>query len=336
MNKLSHEQQQTLGDFTGLTPDIIVSGVEDATGIALAGFTHPLNSYINRVYELQTSQRERIIAKFYRPGRWSKNAILDEHDFVIECDKQEIPVVAPMKLKDGSTIGEIEGIFFAVYPKRLGRIWEPNSDDDWKRLGRVIARTHLAGSIKMSKHRLRLHPAKTTATDISQLIESGHVPSRYDKSFSEVSNGILKFILPLFKDCESIRIHGDCHSRNILHRPDEGLLLIDFDDMINGPPVQDMWMLLPPGRASESEIELGLMLKGYCEFRDFDRKSTILIEPLRAMRMLYFLDWISRQKNDPSFNVNFPDWSKESFWAVQTKELDQQFMIIKEEVRDFS
>lgn len=336
MNQSSHEQQQTVGDFTGLTPDIIVSGVEDATGTPLAGFAHPLNSYINRVYELQTMERERIIAKFYRPGRWTKNAILDEHDFVLECVKEEIPVVAPVELKNGSTIGEIEGIFFAVYPKKLGRIWEPNSDDDWKRLGRVIARTHLAGGIKVSKHRLRLHPAETTATDISQIIECGHIPNRYLKSFSDIANSILKFIIPLFNDCEFIRIHGDCHPRNILHRPDEGLILIDFDDMINGTPVQDMWMLLPPGRASESENELELMLRGYCEFRDFDKKSPILIEPLRAMRMLYFLDWIGRQKNDSSFKINFPDWSNESFWATQTKELDNQFRIIKEDVRYFS
>ena len=139
----------------------------------------------------------------------------------------------------------------------------------------------------------------------------------------------MELILPLFDDFEYIRIHGDCHSKNILHRPDEGLLLIDFDDMLMGPPVQDMWMLLP-GHVLDSQIELDLMIKGYNEFREFDDRSKVLIEPLRAMRMLYFLDWISRQKEDPCFNANFPNWSNDSFWSDHVRELNQQFQNIKE------
>jgi Ser/Thr protein kinase RdoA (MazF antagonist) len=320
---------RSCGNFTALTPDVIVSAVEKATGRTLAGFTHPLNSYINRVYELQTADRERIIAKFYRPGRWTKKAILDEHDFVMECEGEEIPVVAPSKLKDGKTVGEVDGIFFAVYPKRHGRIWEQTCEDDWKRLGRVIARAHIVGSRKEAKHRMQLHPEETTAVDIDQLIDGGHVPQRYRESFSSVTSQLMELILPLFDDFEYIRVHGDCHSKNILHRPDEGLLLIDFDDMLMGPPVQDMWMLLP-GHVLDSQIELDLMIKGYNEFREFDDRSKVLIEPLRAMRMLYFLDWISRQKEDPCFSANFPNWSNDSFWSDHVKELNQQFQNIKE------
>ncbi len=317
------------GNFTALTPDIIVPEVEKALGRHLLGFTHPLNSYINRVYELMAADRERLIVKFYRPGRWSDKAILDEHDFVMECAKDEIPVVAPLPLKNKKTVANVKGIFFAVYPKRLGRVWEQTSDDDWKRLGRVVARAHVVGSRKPANHRLRMHPDETTESDITQLVDGGHVPEKYRKHFADISSQLLEMILPVFDDTEYIRIHGDCHAKNILHRPDEGLLLIDFDDMVMGPPVQDLWMLLP-GHVLDSQRELELMIKGYKEFRDFDEDSTRLIEPLRAMRMLYFLDWISRQREDPNFAVNFPNWSNDSFWADQIRELNQQFMNIKQ------
>ena len=320
---MPHALSQSVGDFTGLTPDIIVSVIEDATGMELLGFTHPLNSYINRVYELQTSAADRIIAKFYRPGRWSKSAILDEHSFVFECENEEIPVVAPLVLKSGTSLGEANGIFFAVYPRRHGRIWEQNCDEDWMRLGMVVARAHLVGAEKDAENRVCLHPGETTIQNVEQLIDGEHVHPSFRKSFEEISARLMDSIFPLFDGCEYIRIHGDCHSKNILHRPGEGLLLIDFDDMVMGPPVQDLWMLLP-GNVSESQNELGLILKGYREFRDFDKKSIVLIEPLRAMRMLYFLDWISRQKNDSSFNHNFPNWTNASFWSEEVRELHIQ------------
>ncbi|OGV43505.1 MAG: hypothetical protein A2X48_02350 [Lentisphaerae bacterium GWF2_49_21] len=311
-----------------MTPDVIVPEVEKALGRHLLGYTHPMNSYINRVYELMADDRERIIVKFYRPGRWSKKAIQDEHDFVMECAHDEIPVVAPFILKNKTTVGETDGIFFAVYPKRLGRIWEQTSDDDWKRLGRVVARAHVVGSRKPAKHRLKLHPRETTKSDISQLVDGGQIPPRYQKPFEDVCSQLLDLILPMFDDTEYIRIHGDCHAKNILHRPDEGLLLIDFDDMVMGPPVHDLWMLLP-GHMLESGRELDLMIKGYREFRDFEEDSIELIEPLRAMRMLYFLDWISRQREDPCFPANFPNWGTDSFWADQLRELNQQYLNIK-------
>lgn len=326
--KKSTASPKTCGDFTVLTPDVIVPKVEKALGRPLLGFTHPLNSYINRVYELMAADRERIIVKFYRPGRWPKEAIQDEHDFVIECEHDEIPVVAPVLLKNKTTVGEVDGVFFAVYPKRLGRIWEQTCDDDWKRLGRVVARAHVVGSRKVAKHRLQLHPEETTQSDIAQLIDGGTIPPRYQKPFEDICSQLLEEIMPMFDDAEYIRIHGDCHAKNILHRPDEGLLLIDFDDMVMGPPVQDLWMLLP-GHVMDSGRELDLMIKGYREFRDFEEQSVELIEPLRAMRMLYFLDWISRQREDPCFATNFPNWTSDSFWADQLRELNEQYLNIR-------
>lgn len=320
--------KKACGNFTGLTPDVIVTEVEQALGRKLLGYTHPLNSYINRVYEVMTADGERVIVKFYRPGRWSKEAIQDEHDFVIECEKDEIPVVAPFVLQSNTTVGDADGVFFAVYPKRMGRIWEQTCDDDWKRLGRVVARAHVVGSRRTAKYRLHLHPCETTEADIGQLLDGGHIPPRYSRYFEDIASSLLDLIIPLFDGREHIRIHGDCHSKNILHRPGEGLLLIDFDDMVTGPPIHDLWMLLP-GRASDSGHELELMLKGYREFRDFDEDSIELIEPLRGMRMLYFLDWISRQREDPSFTTNFPQWCNDSFWAEQNRELSQQLNNIK-------
>ncbi len=320
---------QLCGDFAALTPDAIIAAVEEATGLCLLGFSNPLNSYINRVYELQTVDRERFIAKFYRPGRWSREAILDEHDFVLGCAAEEIPVVAPLPLRDGSTLGETDGVFFAVYPKRLGRQWEACDDDGWRRLGRLLARAHMVGASAPAPHRVSLHPGFTTDADVAQLLDGGHVSPRHCHAFANVADAILDDIEHLFDDIEYIRIHGDCHAGNIFDRPGEGLLLFDFDDMAMGPPVQDLWMLLPEHLLT-SNHELKLILKGYREFREFDAHSVVLIEPLRAMRMLYFLDWISRQRDDPCFERNFPHWGGESFWAEQINSLRQQHYLIRE------
>jgi Ser/Thr protein kinase RdoA (MazF antagonist) len=128
---------------------------------------------------------------------------------------------------------------------------------------------------------------------------------------------------PLFDGLERIRIHGDCHRGNILDRLEQGLLLIDFDDMAMGPPVQDLWLLLPD-RATKSSHEIGLFLSGYERFRKFDRAGLRCIEPLRAMRMIYFLSWCSRQVGDFQFKRNFPDWGNDTFWQREINDLREQ------------
>ena len=323
------------GDFTELTPDLLIDAVEQALGRPMAGFVHALSSYINRVYELQTVDGTRVIAKFYRPGRWPREALQDEHDFVLECAVDEIPVIAPMELATGSTLGEAAGIFFAVYPKRWGRDFEATCEEDWRRLGRILGRLHATGSRAPASHRATLHPDRFTKEGLRQLLAGGFVASRHRQPFERVANEILDTIRPLFEEVELIRVHGDCHRANILERPDEGLLLIDFDDMAMGPRVQDLWMLLPE-HAKGSRLELDLILEGYRVFCDFDTRSLQLIEPLRAMRILYFICWCSKQKNDPLFSRSFPNWGTDAFWGQQTNELYEQLEVIREHTWAFA
>ena len=315
------------GDFENLGPDQIINAVEKAVGQRMTGFTSPLPSYINRVYELQTMAGERLIAKFYRPGRWSRKAIQEEHEFMQDCHLSEVPLVLPMELKNHLTIEEVEEISFAVFPKRLGREFEINSDEDWQRIGTLIARIHNAGQSKNAPSRVRLHPLHSTRSDVQQLIDGGFLSSQYKSEFKTICDQIIEISTDLFEDTERIRIHGDCHSGNILYRPENGIRLIDFDDMMMGPPIQDFWLLLPE-YADKCQWEVEMMVEGYEMFRPFDRKTIRLIEPLRAMRIIYFLAWCSRQANDLHFRNNFPDWGSESFWSIEINGLTNQLHII--------
>jgi Ser/Thr protein kinase RdoA (MazF antagonist) len=319
------------GDFINLTPEILLDAVEAATGRRLAGFAQPHASYINRVYELQDSSGERLIAKFYRPGRWAREAILDEHAFTLELAAEEIPVVPPQPLLDGTTLGEADGVFFAVFEKRRGREFEPVSPDDWRRLGQIMARMHGVGDRAPAPARVVMHPAHSTAADVAQLRDGNLVSAVCRAQFLEIVEEILRRILPVFEDIELQRIHGDCHCQNILERPDEGLMLIDFDDMATGPIVQDLWMLLPD-RPPRARQEIAQIIDGYEMFREFDDRQLRLIEPLRAMRMLYFLAWCSRQTGDPNFARKFPDWGTDSFWRQQTADLREQLDVLRQEL----
>jgi Ser/Thr protein kinase RdoA (MazF antagonist) len=317
-------------NFDNFGPDAMIDAVEGALGKTMSGLAAPLPSYINRVYELQTAGKERIIAKFYRPGRWTRKAIEEEHRFVLDCAADEIPVIAPMALIDGNTLGETgDGIFFVLYPKRFGREIEIIDDDGWRRLGMVIARIHLAGARREAIARTLLHPLKTTAVEVNHLLDGGFVASAYYDQFKNTAKRLIDEIGGMFEGREYIRIHGDCHRGNILERPEEGLMIIDFDDMMTGPPVQDLWLLLPE-HIQKCRHEMSLILEGYSRMRDFDYDSLLLIEPLRAMRIIYFLDWCSRQIDDFKFQNNFPDWGNDAFWRREVADLNSQLSLIQE------
>ncbi len=318
-----------VADFEHLTPEVLLDIVEGATGIPMTGLTIPLPSYINRVYEIQARRGERLIVKFYRPRRWSREAIEDEHRFLADCAEAEIPVVCPLPLADDSTLGCADGIFFALFPKRAGREFEQNTDEDWRRVGRLVARIHLAGERRTSRDRITLHPEKSTRGDLTLLIKGGFITHRYLREFEDLTSSIVQNITPLFDEIGFIRIHGDCHRNNMLDRPGEGLMAIDFDDMMMGPPVHDLWMLLPD-HAGRSRREIDLLLDGYEQFREFDYPSLRLIEPLRFMRIIYFLAWLARQKDDYAFQANHPDWGGEIFWQREISDLKHQFQVIME------
>lgn len=307
--------------------DTLLGAAEKALDVKLTGMTSPLPSYINRVYEFRAVDGTKLIAKFYRPGRWSSNAIQEEHTFISDLHEAEIPVVAPLKLHNGTTISEIEGINFAVFPKKAGRQLEINSWEDWLRIGMLTARIHCTGAQRQAPSRVRLDPTLSTAHDL-EFLRSSVLPPRYKEPFSKIVNDIISISKGHFKSVEFIRIHGDLHNGNILDRMEEGLFVIDFDDMVTGPSVQDIWLLLPD-RVDQCRNELELFIEGYEHFREFDRSSLTCIEPLRAMRMIYFLAWCSRQIDDFQFKKNFPDWGSDSFWQKEINDLREQMEFIK-------
>jgi Ser/Thr protein kinase RdoA (MazF antagonist) len=255
----------------------------------------------------------------------------DEHDFVLDCANDEIPVVAPLELAGGGTIGEFEGILYSVFPKKSGREMDLHTDEGWRRLGRLVGRIHAAGGRRTAEHRLRMHPESTTMPEIEMLLD-GFMQAHSASKFKDVTSRIVEIAVREFEGVELQRIHGDCHRGNILERPGEGLLVIDFDDMVMGPAVQDIWLLLP-GHANGTRHEINLILEGYEQFAEFDDRQLRLVEILRAMRIIYFLAWCSTQLDDYKFQVNFPDWGSETFWQREISDLEHQYHAILNDER---
>jgi len=315
-------------DFDFLTPDTAIRIAEEALSKKFGGLAAPMPSYINRVYEFEALDKTRYVAKFYRPGRWDAAALQDEHDFALECAEAELPVAPPLVLSNGKTLGFSDGVHFAIYAKRSGRQFEINNDDDYKRVGRLVGRLHNVGARKRASARLTLSPAKSTADDVAHLLDNNFVSPSMSREFELTTNEIVSLVEDLFDESEFIRVHGDLHRGNILERPGEGLLMIDFDDMLNGPPVQDLWLLLPD-HMPDARREFDLIIDGYEEFRESDYSWTRLVEPLRAMRIIYFLAWCSRQVNDYKFKANFPDWGGDSFWRREVADLKSLLNLIR-------
>ena len=317
-----------MDDFGNLSPNIVIDEVEKYLGTKMCGLCSALPSYINRVYNLQCMNGTGVVAKFYRPGRWSKAAIEEEHRFVADCAEIEIPVIMPLPDVNGKTLRKADdGTLFTVFPRRFGREMEIIEDEDWRRLGRVTARIHLAGAKRQAKHRVVLTPEQSTMKYLQLLQDGNHIATGSQRAFAAAAVQLLELTSGQFDRLEKIRIHGDCHRGNILERPGEGLMIIDFDDMMHGPPIQDLWLLLP-GYANECRRELDLLLEGYFEMREFDISSLALIESLRAMRQIYFLAWCSTQTDDFKFKQNFPDWGSEQFWHRETADLQRQLQRI--------
>lgn len=328
-----------LASFDMLTPDAVIRAVEATYELSLDGTLNPYPSYVNRVYGLRTDDGEDVVAKFYRPGRWSRKTILEEHRFLEDCAEAEIPVVAPLRDPDGDTLGALEvtadaqatEYAFALFPKRGGRNFDAETDEQWYRLGSIVARCHLAGRRREAAHRPVCEPARWTAPFVDELLGEGLVHPDLAGAFRDITSEIIALITPHFADVPFHRIHGDCHRGNLLDRPDEGLLIIDFDDMMMGPAVQDIWLLLP-GHAADCRRELTMLLDGYETFLDFPRGSLVLIEPLRFMRMIHFLAWRARQRHDHWFRREFPDWGTKSFWTREIEDLNAQADVVRAEL----
>jgi len=326
--------------FFALTPDRILDAVEfggrRATGYALA-----LNSLENRVYEVELEDETRIVAKFYRPGRWSKQAILDEHAFLAELHDAEMPVVPPLARDDGGTLGElaVEGgvIYFSVFPKARGRAPEELDDDSLLQLGRLIARLHTIGAAHAAPARLRLDPESYGSASLRVLLGAdddplgGFVPPELRARFADAGRGIVDACARAWPARGDIRLHGDCHLGNLLAGT-SGFFFLDFDDFCHGPPMQDLW-LLAPGRDDDADRQRSLLVDGYQQMRDFDRASLRLVEPLRALRILRYAAWIAQRWRDPAFQRAFPDWDDQRSWQRELGELEQQRVRVEAALR---
>jgi Ser/Thr protein kinase RdoA (MazF antagonist) len=321
MNISDKPKQQTA--FHSLTPDRIITLVEKGLDRRLTNLCRPLISYINRVYELEAEDGSGLVAKFYRPGRWSQDGLQDEHDFLLELAGQEIPVVAPLLLRDGQSLGSYENICFTVFPKMGGRSYDEYNDDQWLELGRLLGRTHNVGAMHLPKDRLTMAPDKSTRQQVDYILKGSFMPDDMLGRFKDLTDTLIAEISPMFSNREMIRIQGDCHFSNLIYRPDESFYIIDFDDMVMGPPVQDFWMLLP-GYTEESLAEIEMFLEGYEMFRDFDMGSLRLIEPLRAMRYIHYTAWCAHQfAEDGETRVN-ENFGSRQYWQTEMDDLEDQ------------
>lgn len=314
--------------FESLTPDTVLTAVEESLGLRCTNLCRPMNSYINRVYELESEAGDGYVAKFYRPGRWSPEALQDEHDFLLELADTEIKVVAPLPLRGQQTLGAVNGINFAVFPKKGGRSFDEFTDEQWPELGRLMGRVHLVGAKHSPKDRITLSPEKSTRQNLDFICQGNFIPEDLLPTFTELAESLIIEITPLFKHTEMIRIHGDCHFSNLMHRAEEGMYLIDLDDMAVGPPVHDFWMLLP-GFLNESLAEVEMFLEGYEVFKDFDRRTLRLIEPLRAMRFIHYITWCAHQVAEDGLSRVATDFGSRTYWQQEIRDLSEQLERIR-------
>lgn len=320
--------------FLNLHPDDVLNLAESSFGKDFSNLFRPLNSYINRVFELEERDGQGRIIKFYRPGRWRPEALLEEHRFLHDLHGHEIPVICPLTLADGSTLGTWKGINFALFPKCGGRSIDEFNDEQWVELGRLVGRTHGVGTIRESIHREIMHPLKSTARQIDYLKKHNLVIKELRERFFALTTELLARIEKLFEEIPIQRIHGDLHFSNIIYRPGESFYLIDFDDMVMGPQVQDIWMLLQ-NYTNDSLVELDLFLEGYETFHIFDRRHCKLIEPLRAMRYIHYLAWCGYQVVEDGRTLVVADYGSHQFWETEIGELEDQMVRIEEAKNPF-
>lgn len=317
--------------FFNLTPDIILDAME-SLGYEITGRCLALASMENRVYEVEIELDEAdiksasdkfIVTKFYRPGRWSREQILEEHQFLFDLESEEVPVIAPIKINGESLFTLEGGIHFCVFPKKGGRAPQEMNDEQLQTLGRQIARLHIVGESRKAEYRLSLTPENFVTNNVSYLYDEQKIPAHLETSYKARVDELFEKTNTLFSGVKTQRIHGDCHWGNVIHRDNEGMFFIDFDDMLVGPAVQDLWLINPRG-GDEGRRQFNLMLEAYESMRHFDDKELKLIEPLRAYRYIHFSSWIAKRWADPAFQNAFPQYGEEQYWQSQIRDLEEQ------------
>lgn len=322
--------------FHSLLPDDILNAVEDLN-LKTTGRVIQLNSMENRVYEVEISHEIEpenpsdnfVIIKFYRPGRWTKEQIQEEHDFLFDLVENEIHAIAPLKFNDQS-ISEYKNLFYTLFPKKAGRAVDEWNDELINVMGRTIARVHNIGAQRKCEHRLNLDIETFGEKNLEYILKSNYLSSKYRNHYETLAKNIFLMAKPLFNEISYQRVHGDCHHGNVLQR--EGVpFLIDFDDMTNAPRVQDIWMIAP-GR-DEYSIELrNKLIDSYCEMTDFNFRELKLIETLRALRMIHFSSWIAHRFEDESFKRVFTNFGTNQYWEKEIYDLKEQISFIQDDI----
>lgn len=310
--------------YAHLTPDRILGALE-AQGFRCDGHLLALNSYENRVYQIGIEDARPVIAKFYRPARWSRETILEEHRFALELVEQEIPVVAPLFNDAGDSLHEHEGFLFTVYPRCGGRWPDLATSVERRQMGRFLGRIHAVGACGHFHLRPALDIESLGDASRNYLLEEKWIPEYLVEAYASLTEDLLRRIRTLFEAAApgpGIRLHGDCHPGNVLWT-DRGPHFVDLDDTHTAPPIQDLWMLLS-GDTEEMRPQLTDLLEGYEAFHHFDYSSLILIEALRTLRLMHYSAWIAHRWSDPAFPIAFPWFDSPRYWEEHVLTLREQ------------
>ncbi|AYN93117.1 MULTISPECIES: serine/threonine protein kinase [unclassified Pseudomonas] len=315
--------------FDTLSPDVVIDAVESLGYLSDARIL-ALNSYENRVYQVGIEDEQPLIAKFYRPQRWTDAAIREEHTFSFELVEHEVPVVAPLS-RDGETLFEHAGFRFALFPRRGGRAPEPGNLEQLYRLGQLLGRLHAIGASRPFEHRETLDVQSFGHASLDTLLSGGFIPKSLLPAYESVARDLIKKLDTLFNSVKytNIRVHGDCHPGNLLYR-DETFHMVDLDDCRMAPAVQDLWMMLA-GDRQERLSQLSELMDGYQEFHDFAPRELALIEGLRSLRLLQYSAWLARRWDDPAFPKSFSFFGTERYWGDQVLMLREQLSALDEE-----
>lgn len=323
--------------FADLQPDDILTTLE-GIGFKCDGRFLALNSYENRVYQVGVESAAPVVAKFYRPQRWSDEAILEEHEFAVALADQEIPVIPPLELA-GATLHHAGHFRLAVYPCRGGRAPDLDNYDLQTQLGRLVARIHLEGETRRFEHRPTVDINSYGVESLEYLVDNDFIPDDNREAYESVAELVLDGVETCFErsgHVRELRLHADFHPGNVLVARDQ-LHIVDLDDARHGPSVQDLWMFLS-GDRDEQTPQLTALLEGYQSFRPFDARELHLIEALRSLRIMHYSAWLARRWEDPAFKIAFPWFDSRRYWDDHVLALREQVALMQEpplEWRDF-
>ncbi|MCP4001158.1 MAG: serine/threonine protein kinase [Gammaproteobacteria bacterium] len=329
-SNLNTQQDAATLAYLQLHPDEIINAVESA-GYHCDGRLLALNSYENRVYKVGLEFTDNIVVKFYRPGRWSDDAILEEHEFCAELAEHEVPVLAPLE-SEGETLHHRDEFRFAIFECKGGRAPELENMDLLLQLGRLVARIHQCGELYEFKHRPQLDIQSFGIASRDYLLEEGFIPADLNTAYESICSDVLTLSAECFNragNTHNLRLHGDFHPSNVLALGEQ-LHIVDLDDTRTGPAIQDLWMFLS-GDRDEQTPQLHELLEGYTQFHHFDARELNLIEALRTLRVMHYAAWLARRWEDPAFKLAFPWFNSSRYWDEHVLTLREQAALMQEE-----